>query len=142
MFSVTDHIPARGGSDKQFSPGRSQLALQDHPRVVAHHFSGREVRPASREVVVDGTKRKLQPRAFDLLVYLIEHRHRVLSIDELLDAVWRDRDVQVCSLATAIARIRAVLGAGASGDEVIIQTHHRVGYRFVAVLECDARVAW
>lgn len=142
MLTVTDHTLMRGALDIQLPQGRSTSAhAPDHRPVVVHRFGGREVWPACREVFVDGVRRKLQPRAFDLLVHLIEHRHRVLSIDELLDAVWRDRDVQVCSLATAIARIRSVLGAKASGDEVLIQTHHRVGYRFVAALECDARVA-
>ncbi|MEO6280565.1 winged helix-turn-helix domain-containing protein [Roseateles sp.] len=141
MFTVTDHTLTRGVADIPLPLARCSLAVSAPPRVVVHHFCGREVRPACREVLVDGAKRKLQPRAFDLLVYLIEHRHRVVSIDELLDAVWRDRDVQVCSLATAIARIRSVLGAVATGDGAVIQTHHRVGYRFVALLEGDARVA-
>jgi DNA-binding winged helix-turn-helix (wHTH) protein len=95
-------------------------------------FGRCEVRPASRELRVDGQCRQIQPRPFDLLVYLIEHRDRVLSMDELLDVVWCERIVQPSSLTVAINRIRSVLG-----DErgEIIRTHHRVGYRFVAELE-------
>lgn len=95
-------------------------------------FGRCEVRPASREVLVNGRRRQLQPRPFDVLVYLIEHRERVLSIDELLDAIWGHRIVQPSSLTVAINRIRNVL-EDASGE--IIRTHHRVGYRFVAPLE-------
>jgi len=100
-------------------------------------FGRCEVRPASREVLVNGRCRQIQPRPFDLLVYLIEHRERVLSIDELLDAIWGRQIVQPSSLTVAINRIRSVLG-DASGE--IIRTHHRVGYRFVAELD-DERVA-
>jgi DNA-binding response OmpR family regulator len=54
-------------------------------------FGRCEVRPAQREVLVDGAARELQPRAFDLLLYLIEHREQVLSPRELLGAVWGPR---------------------------------------------------
>jgi len=97
-------------------------------------FGRCEVRPSRREVRVDGQLRQIQPRPFDLLVYLIDHRDRVLSMDELLDVVWGQRIVQPSSLTVAINRIRSVLG-----DErgEIIRTHHRVGYRFAAELEGD-----
>jgi len=94
-------------------------------------FGRCEVRPASREVLVNGQPRQIQPRPFDLLVYLIENRERVLSIDELLDAIWGRQIVQPSSLTVAINRIRSVLE---DGNGEIIRTHHRVGYRFVAAL--------
>ena len=99
-------------------------------------FGRCEVRPASREVHVDGQMRQIQPRPFDLLVYLIEHRDRVFSMDELLDVVWGQQIVQPSSLTVAINRIRSVLG---DDRGQIIRTHHRVGYRFVAALDGDDR---
>jgi len=97
-------------------------------------FGRCEVRPALREVLVNGRPRQIQPRPFDLLVYLIENRERVLSIDELLDAIWGRQIVQPSSLTVAINRIRGVLE---DDDGEIIRTHHRVGYRFAAALEDD-----
>lgn len=136
MLAVTDHPLTPGVLDLQRPQGRAPGGpLREHQGVVAYRFGRCEVRPACREVFVDGARRRLQPRAFDLLIYLIDHRHRVLSIDELLDAVWHGREVQVCSLATAIGRIRSVLESTASGVEAVIRTHHRVGYRFVAPLK-------
>lgn len=132
MLSATDSPP--GGPNLQF-PQRIAVVwptVRQHP--VVHRFGCREVRPATREVRVNGERRHLQPRACDLLMYLIEHRDRVLSMHELLDAIWPERDVQAGSLATAIARVRSVLGD--PGGE-IIQTHHRIGYRFVAELDAD-----
>ena len=118
---------------------RRAVAVADgqlhQPRAgVGLRFGRCEVRPASREVLVNG--RQIQPRPFDMLVYLIEHRERVLSIDELLDAIWGRQIVQPSSLTVAINRIRSVLGDD-SGE--IIRTHHRVGYRFVAELDTERR---
>jgi DNA-binding winged helix-turn-helix (wHTH) protein len=100
-------------------------------------FGRCEVRPESRELLVKGRPCQIQPRPFDLLVYLIEHRARVLSMDELLDAIWGPQIVQPSSLTVAINRIRRVLDDDSSE---IIRTHHRVGYRFVAPLEGDSSI--
>src|ERR1051325_10619150 len=59
------------------------------PRKAQPHWTARfeqcVVRAACREVLVDGEPRALQPRAFELLTYLIENRERVVSADELLE---------------------------------------------------------
>ncbi|HEY8975905.1 MAG TPA: winged helix-turn-helix domain-containing protein [Burkholderiaceae bacterium] len=100
-------------------------------------FGRREVSAARREVLVDGKPRTLQPRPFDVLVYLIEHRERVVSTDELLDHIWKDEFVQPGSLAAAVMRIRkALLDVGADAG-AIIRTHQGIGYRFVAELDGD-----
>lgn len=120
------------------SPAVPHDVVAFSPPELRHHartglrFGHCEVRPASREVLVNGRMRQIQPRPFDLLVYLIAHRERVLSIDELLDAIWGRQIVQPSSLTVAINRIRSVLE---DDKGAIIRTHHRVGYRFVAQLE-------
>jgi DNA-binding winged helix-turn-helix (wHTH) protein len=141
MFTTTERGLAEGPLVAPPASRRYAAPVFAPARPVVYHFGRCEVRPACREVLVDGAKRKLQPRPFDLLVYLIEHRGRVLSIDELLDVIWGAQEVQISSLAAAIARIRSVLDEGKNGSGPIIQTHHRVGYRFVASLEADAAAA-
>jgi DNA-binding winged helix-turn-helix (wHTH) protein len=101
-------------------------------------FGRREVCTARREVLVDGALRPLQPRPFDVLVYLIENRGRVVSTDELLDAVWKDEIVQPGSLAAAIMRVRKALLDNEPESGPIIRTHQRFGYRFVAELDDQA----
>lgn len=101
-------------------------------------FGRCEVSVARREVRVDGMLRTLQPRPFDLLVYLIEHRDRVVPTDELLDHIWTDEFVQPGSLAAAIMRVRKALFHAASDTGTIIRTHQGIGYRFVAALDDDA----
>jgi DNA-binding winged helix-turn-helix (wHTH) protein len=105
----------------------------------SYRFGRCEVRVASREVLVDGQPRALQPRPFDLLVCLIEGRDRVLHTNELLDEIWRQAIVQPGSLAAAITRVRKALGDTDLGVGQIIRTYPRVGYRFVAKLDGDLR---
>ncbi len=101
-------------------------------------FGRREVCTARREVLVDGASRPLQPRPFDVLAYLIENRNRVVSTDELLDAIWKDEIVQPGSLAAAIMRVRKALLDNEPASGPIIRTHQRFGYRFVAALDSPA----
>jgi DNA-binding winged helix-turn-helix (wHTH) protein len=100
-------------------------------------FGRCEVRVGCREVLVDGHARPLQPLPFNLLLYLIEHRDRVVTIDELLDALWGDACVQQGSLPAAIMRVRKALSIDGSPAYDFIRTYSRIGYRFVAPVEGD-----
>jgi len=70
----------------------------------------------------------VQPQVFDLLVYLIENRGRVVSKDDLLLAVWNGR---IVSESTLISRINAARRAiGDDGDQQrLIRTVARKGVR-------------
>ncbi len=81
---------------------------------------GRVVTCARREV-------QLQPRVFDLLVYLLESRGRVVSKDELLDAIWPNVTVTDNSLQRAVSGLRAMLRQG--GLESAIRNLPGKGYR-------------
>ena len=67
----------------------------------------------------------LEPRVLELLVFLVHHRDRVGSHDELMREVWRDRDVGTSTLTRAISLLRTALG-----DRASIQTVYGRGYRF------------
>lgn len=70
------------------------------------------------------------PQVFDLLVYLVENRERVVSRDSLLDAVWNGRIVSESTLASHINAARKAIGD--SGQEQrLIRTVARKGFRFV-----------
>lgn len=76
----------------------------------------------------------LQPRAFSLLVHLIEQRQRALSVGELIEAVWSGETVTTASLTQAVRSIRKALGD--DGDaQGVVRTVRRHGYQFVAELE-------
>src|SRR5690606_37681668 len=76
----------------------------------------------------------LPSRAFDTLVYLIEHRHRCVRKDEIIGAIWHDVVVTDDSLVHAISVLRRVLGDERHQPK-FIQTVPRRGYRFVAAVE-------
>ena len=100
--------------------------------------------------VLDAAKRELrrgnvlvavEPKAFDVIEYLIANRDRVVSKDALLAAVWNGRITSESALTTCINAARTAIGD--SGDEQrLIRTLPRKGLRFVGdVDQADASVA-
>ncbi|MEO6236417.1 MAG: winged helix-turn-helix domain-containing protein [Vicinamibacterales bacterium] len=86
----------------------------------------------SRMAAVRGdTPIPLEPKAFDVLVYLLEHREGVVTKDELLDAVWTGTFVTPNVLTRAVAQIRKALGDEAEHGRYI-ETVAKRGYRFIA----------
>ena len=75
--------------------------------------------------------RSLEPRAFDLLVYLIEQRGRVVEKQELFERVWKEAFVTDNALTRAIKEIRRTIGDDASSPRYI-ETLPKRGYRFIA----------
>jgi adenylate cyclase len=79
----------------------------------------------------------LQPQVFDLLVYLVRNRGRVVSKDDLIDGVWGGRIVSESALMTRFSAARkAVNDSGAA--QRVIRTLARKGVRFVAQVTEDA----
>jgi DNA-binding winged helix-turn-helix (wHTH) protein len=99
-------------------------------------FGRFELDEAARALRLDGQEQALQPLVFDLLVYLVEQRERVVSKDELLSKLWADTVVTDGSLQRAVSLLRAVLREGGLGEAV--QTFARRGYRFSEVLSAPA----
>ncbi len=83
---------------------------------------------AARALRLDGVEQALQPIVFDLLVYLVAQRARVVPKEELLDKVWSGISVTDSSLQRAVSMLRATLREG--GLPNAVQTFARRGYRF------------
>jgi len=94
-----------------------------------YRFGTVEVRPAERQLLVEGRPAALGARAFDVLLALIEHRDRVLGKNELLDMVWPGLVVEENNLQVQVSTLRKLLGAGA------VATIPGRGYRFTLVPE-------
>src|SRR6266404_2927674 len=73
----------------------------------------------------------LQPKVFDLLVYLIRHSARVVPKEELLRALWPGQIVGDAALSRCVMLARQVIG-DTGGSMRAIRTFHRHGFRFVA----------
>ena len=79
------------------------------------------------------------PQVFDLLDYLIRNRERVVSKDDLINAVWNGRSVSDAALTTRLNVARSAIGD--SGEEQrLIKTLPRKGFRFVGQVR-EAREA-
>src|SRR5437867_1958077 len=102
----------------------------------------------ARQLRRDDEPLSLTPKAFDLLIALIERRDRVVDKAELMRLVWPDSFVEEANLSQTIFVLRKTLGDDAAGRP-FIDTVPRRGYRFAAevhtVLEAPARsrpVVW
>jgi Tol biopolymer transport system component/DNA-binding winged helix-turn-helix (wHTH) protein len=94
-------------------------------------FGPYQLDPSERLLSRDGTALALTPKAFDLLVYLVERHGRLVEKTTLLNALWPDTVVEEANVAYNIAALRKVLGDG-RGDAQFIETVPTRGYRFVA----------
>lgn len=102
-------------------------------------FGPFELDPPKRELRLQGRPVDIQPRVFDVFAHLLHHRERVVSKDELLEAVWPDVIVTDSSIMRALSVIRSILRRG--GVPNAIQTFSRQGYRFIGKLETDGESA-
>lgn len=88
-----------------------------------------------RELRRGGHLMPVEPQVFDLLMYLIQNRERVVSKDDLLASVWHGRVVSESALGARINAARAAVGDSGEAQR-LIKTLRRKGLRFVgAVLE-------
>ncbi len=76
----------------------------------------------------------LEPQAFDVLVYLVSHRDRVVPKDELMDAIWGNRFVTETAVTSRIKQVRRALGDDGQAQRLIRTVHGR-GYRYVAPVQ-------
>ncbi len=93
-------------------------------------FGAHTLDTSRRELCRHGEPIAVEPQVFDLLIYLIEHRDRVVSKDDLIGAVWGGRIVSESTLTSRINAARKAIGD--SGDrQELIRTLARKGLRFV-----------
>lgn len=82
----------------------------------------------------------LEPQVFDVLAYLLRYHERVVPKSELLDQIWGNRFVSESALTSRIKSARRAVG-DTGRDQRIIKTIHGRGYRFVADVNNQPRVA-
>ena len=90
-----------------------------------------------RELRRAGEPVALEPQVFDLLLYLVVNRERVVGKDELIDSVWGGRIVSDSAVTTRINAARRAVGDSGSKQR-IIRTVQRKGVRFVAEVKEEA----
>lgn len=104
---------------------------------MGYRFGQCELVPERREVLLEGRPQPVEPQVFDLLLHLVEQRDRVVSHDELIQAIWGGRSVSDSAVSSRISAARAAIGDDGS-RQAWIKTVPRRGFRFVGALESSA----
>ena len=101
-------------------------------------FENFELDVDRRELRRNTANISIEPRVFDLLAYLVHHRQRVVSKDDLITAIWDGRIVSESAVATSINAARVAVGDNGN-EQRLIKTVTRKGVRFVgSVREAQA----
>ena len=95
---------------------------------------------ARRELRRGGERIELEPQVFDLFVYLLQNRERVVSKDDLLASVWGGRIVSDATLDSRIAAARRAVG-DSGAVQTLIRTFARKGVRFVGGVQEEGKPA-
>ncbi|HEY3138627.1 MAG TPA: winged helix-turn-helix domain-containing protein [Blastocatellia bacterium] len=107
--------------------------MKNHESVV-FAFDDVQVEPGTFGVLKAGRQIPIEPKAFNVLLFLIENRGRLIKKEELLGALWKDTYVTENALTREIARLRKILGDDPKQARYI-QTVHTRGYRFIAEVQ-------
>ena len=102
------------------------------PAPTIYKFGDVELRFEPREVHKAGAQVALSFKEFELLKYLIEHRGRTVSREELLEEIWgvdEELGVTTRTVDTHVSNLRSKLGEGF--ERPFIVAVHKVGYKFV-----------
>jgi len=104
---------------------------------VDFRFAEYEIDLGQQELRRGGEVVPIEPQVFDLLVYLIRNRGRIVSKDELIDVVWQSRVISEAALSSRISAARRAVGDNGN-DQTLIRTAHKRGFRFVGAVDNDA----
>src|SRR5215472_5719410 len=96
-----------------------------------YEFGPFRLDPVERRLLREGAGVPLSPKAFDILLLLVENSGHLLTKEELMRRIWPDAFVEEANLAQNISAIRRVLDGKGGGDQYI-ETVPKVGYRFSA----------
>jgi len=94
-------------------------------------FRDLEIAESSFSILRGGVLIGVEPRVFELLIYLLRHRDRTVERAELLEQVWRGCTVGESAVARCVCLARQLLGQASA-----IRTIYGRGYRWVAPVSC------
>jgi tetratricopeptide (TPR) repeat protein/DNA-binding winged helix-turn-helix (wHTH) protein len=107
-----------------------QAPRAPHP----HRFGEFSLDPHTQVLRKNGADIHLRHKTFQLLLYLIDQRHRTVTKQELWDRLWPDSAVTDDALVQCVTDIRRALADDAR-EPRFIKTIPRLGYRFIGTLE-------
>jgi TolB-like protein len=96
-------------------------------------FDNQTLDTERRELLRDGAPISVQPQVFDLLVYLVQNRDRVVSKEDLIALVWGGRTVSDSTFTSRVNAARTAVG-DSGREQRLIRTISRKGLRFVGTV--------
>lgn len=97
-------------------------------------FGDHSLDVARRELCRGAEPIAVEPQVFDLLTFLIRNRDRVISKDDLIEAVWGGRIVSDSTLTSRVNAARKAIG-DSGAEQALIRTLPRKGIRFLAAVQ-------
>ena len=88
------------------------------------------------EVFRAGQRLAVEPQVLDLLIFLLQNRHRIVEKDEILEVVWKGRLVSEATLSSRIKGVRQLIGDDGTAQR-FVRTIHGRGFRFVHEVHID-----
>jgi|KBSSwiStaDraftv2_1062776.scaffolds.fasta_scaffold05980_9 DNA-binding winged helix-turn-helix (wHTH) protein len=95
-----------------------------------YRFGPFQLDPDERRLLRDGSVVSITPKAFDLLIALVEHPGRLVEKDVLMKRIWPEAVVEEANLANNVSLLRKIL-AERNEQVQYIETVPRRGYRFL-----------
>jgi DNA-binding winged helix-turn-helix (wHTH) protein/TolB-like protein len=105
--------------------------MKESACLYSYRFGRFELQPSERRLLADGVPAVLEPRAFDVLVALVERAGHLVTKEELFTLVWPKLIVEDANLHVQVSALRKILGTAA------IATVPGQGYRFTMDLTRD-----
>jgi DNA-binding winged helix-turn-helix (wHTH) protein/tetratricopeptide (TPR) repeat protein len=96
----------------------------------SYRFKAFELIPFERQLLHSGNRVPLTPKAFEILILLVENAGHLVKKEEIIEAVWADAFVEEANLARLVHTLRKTLGEDENGNK-FIETVAKQGYRFV-----------
>ena len=100
------------------------------------HFDEFTLEVQERRLLRGAEAVRLSPKAYDMLVALVQQRGRLVTKDELLRRLWPESFVEEGGLTVHVSALRKALGED-THRPIYIETVARSGYRFIAAVTCD-----
>jgi eukaryotic-like serine/threonine-protein kinase len=101
------------------------------PEKQVYEFDGFRVDPVRRRLLKGGEQVPLTPKAFSILLALLENRGQVVEKEELIRRIWPDTFVTEANLTQNVSSLRKALGERANDHRYVVTVPGR-GYSFVA----------
>jgi TolB-like protein/Tfp pilus assembly protein PilF len=97
---------------------------------MAWDFGTFRLDPERFELTSRGARVRIEPQVLAVLIHLVRNRSRMVSRDELAEAVWNGAAVSDASISSRIRALRAAVGDDGARQEIIRTVHGR-GFRFI-----------